>query len=211
MMDINDSAEIEYAYALIAKACHIQMADTKLFNIEKFGRAFATIRFDRDKNQRIHMHSLSGLLHADFRIPNLDYIDFLKATWLLTQDFLMVIEGFRRMVFNVLMHNRDDHSKNFSFLLLNHGWQLSPAYDLTFSAGVAGEHTMTIAGEGANPTKEHLLKVASQLEISANSAIEIIDHILFIRSRWLEFAEQAHVSKRSAQQLNRIFPSLGLR
>jgi serine/threonine-protein kinase HipA len=208
MIDISNSAEIEYAYSLMAKACHIQMADTRLFNIEKFGRAFATTRFDRDKNQRIHMHSLSGLLHADFRIPNLDYTDFLKATWLITQDFLMVIEGFRRMVFNVFMHNRDDHSKNFSFLLLNQGWQLSPAYDLTFSAGIAGEHTMTIAGEGANPTRKHLLKVANQLEIDNNSAIEIIEHIAFIRSQWMEFSQQAHVSKRSALHLNRIFSSI---
>lgn len=208
MMDMNNSAEIEYAYSLMAKACGIKMADTKLFNIEKFGKAFATIRFDRKKNQRIHMHSLSGLLHANYRIPNLDYIDFLKATWLLTQDFSMVIEGFRRMVFNVLMHNRDDHSKNFSFLLLDNGWQLSPAYDLTFSTGMAGEHTMTIAGEGANPTQEHLLKVANQLEIDPHSASEIIDHIADIRSLWLEFAKEAQVSKRSAQELHR---NLGLK
>lgn len=205
MMDMNGSAEIEYAYALMAKACGIYMANTQLFHIKNFGKAFATIRFDRNENERIHMHSLSGLLHANYRIPNLDYTDFLKATWLLTQNFPMVAEGFRRMVFNVLMHNRDDHSKNFSYLLANSGWQLSPAYDLTFSAGIAGEHTMTIAGEGANPDKTHLLKVASQLEIKSNLAQDIIDQAAAVRSRWLDFAEQAQVPKRPAQQMQKIF------
>jgi serine/threonine-protein kinase HipA len=204
MMDINDSAEIEYAYALMAKAMGISMTDVKLFHIENFGWAFGTVRFDRNQNQRIHRHSLSGLLHADYRIPNLDYLDFLKATWVLTEDFNAVIEGFRRMVFNVFMHNRDDHSKNFSYLLGKQDWKLAPAYDLTFSAGMGGEHTMTIAGEGAHPGQEHCLKVANQLEINSNTALEIIDQAIAIRSQWLKFAGQAQVPKASAQQLNKI-------
>ncbi len=209
MTDITDSAEIEQAYALMAKACGIEMVDTQLFQIENFGRAFATIRFDRnEKNERIHMHSLAGLLHADFRSASLDYVDFLKATWLLAEDFSMVIEGFRRMVFNVFMHNRDDHSKNFSYLMTEHGWRLSPAYDLVFSSGIAGEHTMTVAGEGANPGKSQLLQVANQLEIPSTEALNIIDQVSIIRDQWLDFAEQAYVPMRSASRLKKVFAGL---
>jgi len=135
------------------------------------------------------MHTLSGLLHADYRIPNLDYKDFLKATWLLTKDHEQVIEGFRMMVFNILAHNRDDHSKNFSFLLDPTGWQLAPAYDLTFSSGIAGEHTMTIAGEGANPSKEHIMKVASKANISENIALSVMENVKSAIDQWETFAD----------------------
>ncbi len=208
MIDVDDNAEVEYAYALMAMACGIEMPETKLFSAGKYGAAFGIARFDREHNQRIHMHSLSGLLHANFRIPNLDYTDFLKATWLLTQDQLQVYQGFRRMVFNVLTHNRDDHSKNFSFLYKNYNWQLSPAYDLTYSSGIASQHSMTIAGEGANPTTEHFLQVARKLNITTQDAHEMIDEIKMVVDDWSVYAEQAQVAPAMIRRLKRVFENI---
>lgn len=210
MIDANDSAEVEYAYALMAKACGIDMPKTRLFDAGKFGAAFGIARFDREHNKRIHMHSLSALLHANFRIPNLDYTDFLKATWLLTQDQQQVFQGFRRMVFNVLTHNRDDHSKNFSFLYDNHQWRLSPAYDLTFSSGMASQHSMTIAGEGANPNSEHFLQVARKLNITVLDARKIIDEVRAVTNDWPLYAKQANVAKALATRLKRVFDNISI-
>jgi serine/threonine-protein kinase HipA len=82
------------------------------------------------------MHTVSGLLHSDFRTPSLDYEDLLNLTGVITKDIREVEKMYRLAVFNVLSHNRDDHAKNFSFLMDNHGeWKLAPAYDLTFSSG----------------------------------------------------------------------------
>ena len=208
MIDANDNTQVEYAYSLMARDCLINISETRLFDAGKFGPAFGVTRFDRINNKRIHMHTLSGLLHANFRIPNLDYTDFLKATWLLTQDKQDVLQGFRRMVFNVLTHNRDDHSKNFAFLYHNKQWRLSPAYDLTFSSGIAGEHTMTIAGEGANPTTNHFLEVARILNIDTSKTLQIIDEIKSVINNWPTYAKQANLEKPIIARLKKIFDNV---
>jgi serine/threonine-protein kinase HipA len=85
---------------------------------------------------------MAGLLHADHREPSLDYETVMKATLYLTRDVRQCESQFRNAVFNVFSHNRDDHAKNFSFLMEAQGvWSVSPAYDLTFSSGPAGEHS----------------------------------------------------------------------
>ena len=134
----------------------------------------------------------------------------LKDTWLLTKNIKEFIQAYRRMVFNVLTHNRDDHSKNFAYIMRDNSWHLSPAYDLTFSAGVAGEHTMTIAGEGANPTKEHLLKVASKVNIDAKKAIEIIEQIKSVIANWPDYAKQAHMTKSTTHRLNKVLDNISI-
>ncbi len=150
------------------------------------------------------------MLHADYRIPNLDYTDYLKATWLLTQSIDEVKQAYRRMVFNVITHNRDDHAKNFSFLLIANKWHLSPAYDLTFSAGIAGEHTMTIAGEGANPRLEHLLRVADKLDIEKGEALALIDEIKEVVSFWTKYSDQAQVKESVKDRLTKVFNNISL-
>ncbi len=203
-----DASEIEYAYAKMAKDCGIIVPENRLFVIKNYGTAFGIQRFDREQNHRIHMHSLSGLLHANFRIPNLDYADFLMATWIITKDIAQVKQAFRQMVFNVIFHNRDDHSKNFAFIYKNNSWQLSPAYDLTFSTGVGGEHTMTVAGEGANPGKPHFLRIAEKANITKKEALLIIDQIVEVRSRWLDYAKSANVGTKIAKKLEKITPKI---
>ena len=139
----------EYAYSLMARAAGIDIPETDLFGTKK-KLFFGVKRFDRDGDRRIHMHSLSGLLHADYRAPTLDYDGFLTATQVLTKDAIAWERAFRLACFNVLAHNRDDHAKNVSFLLddTTGRWTLAPAYDLTFSSGPGGEQSMPVMGEG---------------------------------------------------------------
>ena len=153
-LDPQDISAIEYAYHLMAVDAGLIVPEAKLFPSKKGLGFFGVKRFDRNGNNRIHMHSIAGLLHADHREPCLDYESIMKATLYLTKDIRQCEIQFRNAVFNVFSHNRDDHSKNFSFLMDEGGnWAVSPAYDLTFSSGPAGEHSTMIMGEGKNPTK----------------------------------------------------------
>ena len=168
-LDPQDIGKNEYLYSLAAKAAKIEMPNTKLLQ----GKYFAVERFDRIGDTRVHIQSVAGLTHSDFRYPALDYDDLLGLTLHLTKDVEEQIKMFRLAVFNLFAHNRDDHAKNFSFLLdENNNWKLAPAYDLTFSQGPGGEHSTTYLGEGKNPTQEHLIKLANKHNIkNANNVI----------------------------------------
>ena len=161
-LDPQDIGKNEYLYSLAAKAAKIEMPNTKLLQ----GKYFAVERFDRIGDTRVHIQSVAGLTHSDFRYPTLDYDDLLGLTLHLTKNVEEQIKMFRLAVFNLFAHNRDDHAKNFSFLLdKDNNWQLAPAYDLTFSQGPGGEHSTTYLGEGKNPTQEHLIKLANKHNI----------------------------------------------
>ena len=164
--DSEDIAKVEYIYSLMAKDAGIEMSETTLLE-SRGNHYFATKRFDRIGDARVHMHSVAGLTHSDFRVPMLDYDDLLALTLHLTKDVTELYKMFRLAVFNLLAHNRDDHAKNFSFLMEGDGtWKLSPAYDLTFSYGPGGEHSTTYLGEGRSPNKETLLALAKKHNIS---------------------------------------------
>ena len=194
--DPQDNGTIEYAYSLMAKAAGIDMPETYLFPAKKGSGYFGVKRFDRDGDKRIHMHTISGLLHADHRVPSLDYESVLKATQALTRSMVDVEAFFRLAAFNVLAHNRDDHSKNFAFLMNEKGqWNVAPAYDLTFSSGPGGEQSTTIMGEGKKPGRTHLQELGKKLGIK--KANEIIDQVSQAISKWEEFADIAGVSKLS--------------
>ena len=195
-LDPKDMSAIEYAYHLMAIDARLIVPEAKLFPSRKGVGFFGVKRFDRNGDQSIHMHTTSGLLHADHREPYLDYESIMKATLYLTKDIRQCEIQFRNTVFNVLSHNRDDHSKNFSFLMDAQGnWTVSPAYDLTFSSGPAGEHSTMIMGEGKNPTKKHLLKLAGTVGIKQDKALEIIDQVLAALKKWDDFATEVGVSK----------------
>ena len=168
-LDPQDIGKMEYLYSLMAKKSKIKMPNTKLLQ----NKYFAIQRFDRIEDARVHIHSVAGLTHSDFRYPTLDYDDLLSLTLHLTKNVEEQIKMFRLAVFNLFAHNRDDHAKNFSFLLdENNNWKLAPAYDLTFSQGPGGEHSTTYLGEGKNPTQEHLIKLANKHNIkNANNVI----------------------------------------
>lgn len=201
-LDPKDIGSIEYAYHLMAKKSGLILPKAKLFPSRKGLGFFGVQRFDRKRDERIHVHTIAGLLHADHRESSLDYEGILKATLYLTKDIRQCEVQFRNAVFNVLSHNRDDHSKNFSFLMDKLGnWSVSPAYDLTFSSGPAGEHTTMVMGEGKNPAKEHLLKLASVGNIKLDKALEIIHEVLAATQKWEAFASEAGVSKVQAKNI----------
>ncbi len=176
--DKKDIGKQEYEYSLCAKRCGIEMSETRLFPSDECLGYFGTKRFDRSYNDsgcptRVHMASVSALLETSHRIPNLDYDILMKLTLELTKDFTEVEKLFRLMCFNVFAHNRDDHSKNFTFLFneAENRWILSPAYDLTFSYSIGGEHATTVHGEGKNPQLQDLLMVAESIGLSKKFAI----------------------------------------
>lgn len=172
--DIKDIGEIEYLYSLCAKKCGIEMPETKLFPSKISKGYFGIKRFDRnEKNKRrIHMISVSALLETSHRLPNLDYDILMKLTLKLTNSFEEVEKMFRLMCFNIFAHNRDDHSKNFSFIYDEElkKWKLSPAYDLTFSYSIGGEHATTVNGNGRNPDMKDILKVAENIGMKNENA-----------------------------------------
>ena len=190
-----DAGAIEYVYALMAKDAGIAMPDVHFFEAKRGAGYFAIKRFDRDGDKRYHMHTACGLLHSDFRTPSLDYEDLIALTGILTRDVREVEKLYQLAVFNVLAHNRDDHSKNFSYLMDSQGrWKLSPAYDLTFSSGPRGEQSTLVMGEGKNPDTKHLLKLADEAKIKKDRALEIIETTKSSLSNWPELAKQYAVS-----------------
>ncbi len=201
-VDPKDIGPIEYAYHLMAKAANIKVPEAKLFKSREGYGFFGVQRFDRTKDSFLHVHTLSGLLHADHRIPSLDYQTVMKATEVLTKNMKESEKQFRNCAFNVFAHNRDDHAKNFSFLMGANGqWTVSPAYDLTFSMGPGGEHSTTVMGNGRNPHYAELVKLALNIGIAKIKAENILDEVLQATSNWMHYAEEAGVSKISTQNI----------
>ncbi len=173
--DPKNIGEQEYKYSLVAKDCGIKMSETKLFPSKICSGYFGIKRFDHQDGRKIHMVSVSGLLETSHRLPNLDYNILMKLTLELTKNYQDIEQLYRLMCFNVFAHNRDDHSKNFSFLYdeSQKEWHLSPAYDLTYSSSFNGEHATTINGEGKNPSLEDILAVAKNIGIKEKQAKDI--------------------------------------
>ena len=131
--DPADAARIEQAYAAMARLAGVRIPQTRLLGGTGDERYFASRRFDRDGTRRLHAHTASGLLYADIRLPSLDYRDLIALTRTVTRDQRECRAMFTLAVFNVMAHNRDDHARQFTFLMDRAGtWRLAPAYDLTF-------------------------------------------------------------------------------
>ncbi len=185
-IDGEESGFMEYEYAECAAACGIRMSETRLFPSQKCKGYFGTKRFDRvhregaDNTEKVHMLTAAALLELDFEQPSLDYHSLMKLTKILTGNHQEDMRSmFRRMCFNVFAHNRDDHSKNFSFLYDQEKdcWRLSPAYDLTYSTTYYGEHTTTVDGEGASPGRKDLLAVGIAAGLGKRYCEEAADEI----------------------------------
>ena len=161
--DPKNIGEEEYKYSLVAKDCGIKMSETRLFESKNCSGYFGIKRFDRENGKKVHMVSVSGLLETSHRLPNLDYNILMKLTLELTKNYQDIEQLYRLMCFNVFAHNRDDHSKNFSFLYdeSQKEWHLSPAYDLTYSS------------EGKNPSLNDILAVAKNIGIKEKQARDI--------------------------------------
>lgn len=165
----------EYQANQLAKDCGINVSEFDLFKGKSGTPYFGVKRFDRLNNKKVHMVSLSALLETSHREYNLDYIHLLQVIEKICVDKSDLYEAFKRMCFNVLYGNKDDHGKNFAFLYDDElkGYKLSPAYDITKTVSMA-EHSMTINGIG-NPTEHDLLKVAEIMKLSASKCKQIIE------------------------------------
>ena len=203
--DAPEDGRIEYAYSKMARAAGLDMPPTRLFSTPEGEAFFGVERFDRQNNRRIHTHTFGNLIHSNFRIPGCDYEQLVKATRILTKNQADVVAVFRQMVFNIMAHNRDDHVKNFAFLLNpRDGWHPTPAYDLTFTHGPGGEHTMTVAGEGRTPQHKHLMHIAEGAGISSALAREVIAEVADAISAWKRFADEAKLSKETTARIARF-------
>ena len=178
-LDTENIGEVEYNYSICAKKCGIKMPETKLFESKTCSGYFGVKRFDRLASRRVHMVSAGGLLESSHRLPNLDYNILMKLTFMLTNSYENIEQLYRLMCFNVFAHNRDDHAKNFSYIYNEQEgrWHLSPAYDLTYSNSLGGEHATTINGEGKNPEAEDILTVAKNIGIEDKKAKNIMHEI----------------------------------
>lgn len=194
--DSSDAGAIEYVYSIMAKQAGLHMEETHLFPSKKSVGFFATKRFDRNGTQRFHAHTACGVLHSDFRTPSLDYSDLLTLTRALTRDVREAYKMFRIAVFNVLSHNRDDHSKNFSFLMHEQGeWKLAPAYDLTFSSGPNGEQSTSVMGEGRKPSVQDLIKLGKEAGLDNGIVKQVIEQTKDAISSWHDLAIEYGASK----------------
>jgi len=207
--DGKDAGAIEYVYALMALEAGIKMPEVHLFPSQKSNGYFAVKRFDRDGNKRLHMHTVSGLIHSNFRLPNLDYEDLLALTGALSKDIREVEKMFRLAVFNVMAHNRDDHAKNFSFLMNEFGeWKLSPAYDLTFSSGPGGKQSTMVMGEGRNVTVKHLTRLGREAKLLKEFIENVIEQTNSALSKWPSLSKDFGVSKSNRELISRLIKTL---
>ncbi|MBL4617760.1 MAG: type II toxin-antitoxin system HipA family toxin [Robiginitomaculum sp.] len=185
-----DAGATEYVYALMAREAGIDMMPCHLFDAQNGAGYFATKRSDRDGTARLHTHTACGLLHSDFRTPSLDYQDLLALTHHLTRDMREVEKMFRIAAFNVLAHNRDDHTKNFTFLMdANGSWRVSPAYDLTFSSGPSGEQSTMVMGEGKAPSLTHLQALGKEAGLAKPKILSVINQTQTALSHWESLAK----------------------
>lgn len=189
---------LEFSFSLLAKECGIEMTECAL--IEENGRAhFLTKRFDRVNGNKIHMQTLCGIAHYDFHLRRAySYEQAFNVMRRLRLPYSQAEEMFLRMVFNVVIRNQDDHTKNISFLMDNVGkWRLSPAYDLGFAYNSKGAwtntHQMSINGKFDDITRKDLQAFAISNNIK--NANEIIDKVCEVTSKWPEMAKNCGVPK----------------
>lgn len=204
-MDNRYDGVLEFIYNQMAKIAGISVPDHILITDDRGIQHIATRRFDRlPGNRRRHIATAGGLLHADHMAPTLDYEVLMKVAWCLTNSAAQAEEQFRRAVFNMFAMNRDDHSKNHGYVMSEEGkWELSPAYDLTFSTGPNGEHWTSYSGEGRTPKTANLLKVARVGSIGEKTALSIIDQVKTSVAAFRQMAKEKDIPVKTSSPIER--------
>ena len=199
---------LEYSFSELVKRCGIDMTECSL--IEENGRAhFLTKRFDRENGKKVHMQTLCGIAHYDFKLQRgYSYEQAFNVMRSLRLPYSQAQEMYRRMVFNVVLRNQDDHTKNISFLMDSDGkWRLSPAYDMGFAYNPTGAwtktHQMSINGKFDNLTRKDLMECAAVNNIK--NASEIIDQTCDVASGWPILAKECGVPQ---SMIDSIVPHL---
>lgn len=185
---------IEMVYAECLRMCGIETPETQYFSLPDGLAAFASKRFDRRDGLRVPMQSLAAFTGANYRSPGvLDYVNFLRATQMCTNDVREMAVAFERAVFNVAFNNRDDHPKNFAYIMSQDGqWRLSPAYDVTFCEGPSGYHQMDVMGEALSISRTQMLRLAEEAEVPPDVAGRMIYGICDVASRFASIAENLY-------------------
>lgn len=198
-----DISAIEFAYHKMALDAGLEMTSCRLFEGASGNLYFGTKRFDRMKDERFHLHSACGLMHDNFRLSNLDYGHLMDAAFKLENHVSAYEKVLRLATFNVLAHNRDDHSKNISFLMNDQGqWKMAPSYDLTFSFSSHGFHSTTVAGEGKAPGIQHLIELANIFGVkNPKHTIEGVQEAV---KNWKKYAIESGVGKVSIKSIGKV-------
>jgi len=200
---------VEMAYALMAKDCGIEMTECRL--LEENGRAhFMTRRFDRVPGEgKLHMQSFCAMQHFDFNlVGSYSYEQLFQTMRTLRLDYPQAEQLYRRMVFNVLARNCDDHTKNFAFTMDKSGqWKLAPAYDVCYAyrpdSPWVSQQSLTVNGKRQGINRSDLLEVAGAMNIK--KADDLIRHILSIRKQWPQYADQCHVPEVLQRPIEKTF------
>ena len=201
---------IEYAYYLMAKAAGIEMSECELYE-ENGNYHFMTKRFDREPvtGKKIHMQTLGALAHYDYNEPGVySYEQTSNLLYKLGMQQETVEQLFRRMIFNVLARNQDDHVKNISFLMdMKGSWKLAPAYDVTYAYEPTNfwlsKHQMSINGKLEDITLGDLYASGQKMNISRRKASKIIEEVNNAVSGWQLYAEQAQLNERIFNEVKR--------
>jgi serine/threonine-protein kinase HipA len=199
--DPPDIGPLEEAYACMADAAGLKLAEHRLLPAKKGPGYFTTKRFDRlSGGARLHMVSLTGAIEAPMTAGAVSYDTLLRATQAITRNAEDVARAFRRMIFNVLAHNRDDHARQYAYLMDEAGeWSLSPDYDLTYAAGPGGEHYLDIEGEGAMPTRKHVDALGAKHGLSGKEVQAMVEEVAAAVGDWGKFAKAAGVTAATAK------------
>ncbi|WP_369062361.1 HipA domain-containing protein [Caulobacter sp. 73W] len=200
--DPPDIGPIEAAYAALAAAAGLQVPDFRLLPAKAGPGYFATRRFDRPyPGKRLHMLSMGAIIEAPWTQPS-SYDTLLRLTAAVTRHASDLTAAFRRMVFNVVAHNRDDHVRQHSFLMTPSGeWRLSPAYDLTYSVGPGGEHYLDVEGEGRRPTLIQIRALGKRHGIDEKLIGQVVDEVISAVATWPQVAEEAGVTRASRAEI----------
>ncbi len=198
---VNNKKDIYFKYHLDFIKRGLEISPIKLKLNNQLNKA-SSIPFDRIENKRIHMHSAAGIMHDNFRLSNIDYGHLMDCAFTLEKNVIAYEKILRIAAFNVFAHNRDDHSKNFAFLMdSNGGWKVAPAYDLTYSSSSHGFHSTTVAGESKNPSKKHLMELGNYFKI--RNASKIIGEVQEVVNNWKMYSDQSDVSEESKRRIEK--------
>lgn len=204
--DVRDIGPLEAAYATMARSAGVDVPDHRLIPASTGAIGyFASKRFDRAPGGlRRHVVSVAGALNIDWTVPQIDYDTLLRLVRRVTRSQSQVEEMLRRMIFNIVAHNRDDHAKQHAFVFdPARGWLLAPAYDLSFSFGPNGEHYLAVAGEARDVDAQAIRTIATSHDVNRKRLNGIVSDVLDAVHRFPGFANEFGVSRQTRSDVQR--------
>ena len=201
-----DYTKLEYLYMNMAKEAKIEVPNIELLEHGNLTH-YLIKRFDRINGKAKHVHSVAGLTHCNFNVPmHYSYDELFRLTRYLTGNQQDLYELYRRMVFNIIGRNQDDHAKNFAFLMDEKGtWSLSPTYDITYAngTGYTKNHQLSLRGKTNDFTKKDLLEIAKLHSLKENIAKEIIEQTIDIFSTFRSRAKELEINEESISKIEK--------